>query len=164
MKHIIFLRHAHTEAFHMKGDHARELSTRGVAQAEQIAPLCDATEGLRIILASGAVRTLQTAEVVQRCSRKVYKIIPHDSLYLASASEIFNVIAQQDNAYDTLMLIGHNPGIADAIEQLLGADIWYDVPEGVPPCSFIHITSETARWQQLEASQATLHHYATPAL
>ena len=42
-----------------------------------------------------------------------------DGLYLASLDNLLDVVASQDNGFNSLMLFGHNPGLTDFVNYLV---------------------------------------------
>ncbi len=162
MKEIVFLRHAHTEAFHLSGDHARNLTERGRTQAKQIALHCSAVEGLKHVLVSDAVRTQQTAEIINNASQKKFKCVTEELLYLAPYTEIFAILSQLNEAYDKVMLIAHNPGLTDTAQYLLQPYEFSKLTEGVTPCTMVHMCADVAGWNALEPHSCTLKDYIIP--
>jgi phosphohistidine phosphatase SixA len=118
MRKLILLRHAHAEAAAPgQPDRERPLSREGLAEAEA-AGLWLKSHGHvpDRILCSPATRTLQTLEQVlgalgyleQRSEPRIYEATPGTLLQL--------VDEHRDCA--TLMLVGHNPGLEQAVALL----------------------------------------------
>lgn len=135
MKELIIFRHAKTMADSESGrDFDRELKQRGrddaLAQADWMREA-----GLRPqrILCSTSARARQTAEIV--CphlgidERHVEYL---DTMYLASTGDLVRLLEQHDA--DSIMLVGHNPGLAYLVSFFSG------VQEHLSTAAIAHIT------------------------
>jgi phosphohistidine phosphatase len=114
MKRLLLLRHAKAVPSSPAGDFERELAPRGRRDATIMGAFLR-DEGLRPdrILASPARRTRQTAELAATAFDPAPEVVYQRSLYLAEPHLILELIRDTDPAVETLMVIGHNPGIAD---------------------------------------------------
>ena len=122
MKHLILLRHAKSDwKDPALVDADRPLAERG----EQDAPRMGGRLKLHgahptLLLTSPARRALRTAELVGRAlglDRQHTRTVAE--LYLATPHEILSVVAAQDDAHDSMLLVGHNPGLTDLVNELL---------------------------------------------
>ncbi len=119
MKRLILLRHAKTEPWHEGiDDHGRALTDRGHQDARHVA------EALRqrgfvptCALVSTARRARETWSVAAPILSAA-RVELADDLYLASPDMIEDVIARGE-ATDTLIVVGHNPGLYDLACRLL---------------------------------------------
>ena len=97
-------------------DFERPLNRRGTSEAETMARRLSEL-GLipELLIASSALRTQQTADIVARelgiAARQVRR---EEGLYLAAPDDILKVIHATGPRVHHLMLIGHNPGISEA--------------------------------------------------
>ncbi|WP_448721276.1 SixA phosphatase family protein [Microbacterium natoriense] len=128
MKTLLLARHAKSD-WGVLGlaDHDRPLNARGRRDAPAMARrLVD--EGVRVdvIVSSTAVRARSTAEEYAAASGA--EIIEEPSLYAASARAILAIAAALPDDADVAMLVGHNPGMTDAVEELTGA--FEELPTG----------------------------------
>jgi phosphohistidine phosphatase len=122
MKHLILLRHAKSSwKSTMLGDVDRPLAERGERDAPRIGErLKSRGAHPTLLLTSPARRALRTAELIGRAlglAREQTRTVP--ALYLATPGEIRAVVAAQDDTHDCLMLVGHNPGLTDLVNELL---------------------------------------------
>jgi phosphohistidine phosphatase len=122
MKHLILLRHAKSSWTDSSLDDAdRPLAERGKRDAPRMAERLK-TRGAQptLLLTSHARRALRTAEIVGRAlglgSGQMRTV---RELYLASPDAIRGVLAAQDDAHDCVLLVGHNPGLTDLVNELL---------------------------------------------
>ena len=113
MKRLILMRHAKTEPW-TEGidDHARALTTVGHEAAKAMAQALK-REGWspKKAIISTARRTRETwahlSDVFGACDHML-----EDDLYLAGERGISDIISDQDGV-QTLMIVGHNPGLHD---------------------------------------------------
>lgn len=120
MKTLYLLRHAHTSpaAPPLMGDHERILSPQGTEDALAIGQFMQAQDMYPdFILSSSSVRTIQTARLIFGILfRKAgVKVASHfdRNLYQAPPEKILGEVQKIDNTIDRLMMVGHNPGIAE---------------------------------------------------
>ena len=81
-----------------------------------------AEAGIRpsLIVSSPALRAWTTAKVVaQAISYPVEFLQREKDLYLASVEEILDVVVAQDPKFNSLMLVGHNPGLTSFANYLV---------------------------------------------
>lgn len=146
-KRVTLLRHAKAQVQGASGtDRERPLAERG----ERDAPLmgrrlrdCGARPSL--VLTSPATRALQTARLVCREIGYPLEFLQREAeLYLASPEDILRVIARQDNAFNDILVCGHNPGLTDLANHLTGARI-----DNIPTCGLVVIEAAISEWCEL---------------
>lgn len=111
MKRLILMRHGKAERSHPGGDFERALADRGRADAALMGRLL-LDEGLvpDIGLVSTARRTQQTwAEASAAFPQAMTRALP--GLYHAAADRILFEAEAAGVEHDTVMVVGHNPGI-----------------------------------------------------
>lgn len=121
MQNLFLVRHASAEDYSKNGDYGRPLSSDGWEEAEAAAKISTfALKGDTTILASGATRTLQTAESFAKAlGISKDDIISSKKLYTAnSPDEYFEVIHDQQIESANLFVFGHNPVITDLVQLL----------------------------------------------
>jgi phosphohistidine phosphatase len=122
MKHLILLRHAKSSWKNSTLDDAdRPLAERGERDAPHMAArLKNRGAQPTLLLTSPARRALRTAEIVGPAlglGAAQMRTVPE--LYLASPNDIRGVLATQDDAHDCVLLVGHNPGLTELVNELL---------------------------------------------
>lgn len=127
MKRLLLMRHA--EAGHGGGtDHARSLTDHGRQQASN-AGLWMRDQGWRIdaVVASDAVRTLQTAEHViesfAALSAAGLSVQAVPRLYNAPMSMYFETICEFAADWESVLVVGHNPAVADVMARAAGRPV-----------------------------------------
>ena len=121
MKTLTLLRHAKSSwKDHHLSDRERPLNKRGKRDAPMMGKRMVAA-GIRpsLIVSSPAVRAWTTARIVAgEIGYPLEFLQREDNLYLASLDDLIDVVAAQDTGFNSLMLVGHNPGITDFANYL----------------------------------------------
>lgn len=156
-RRLMLLRHAKAVEAGGGDDHARDLSPRGLADAEKLGAWLG-ENGLwpELVYCSTARRTRQTLAGLGA----TLPTILSDKLYLAGAPELLAQLQATDDAVQHVMLIGHNPGIHALLGQLAGdfADerAAEQVVHGFPTCTLAVITAPLPSWRALAPQQGRL--------
>jgi phosphohistidine phosphatase len=161
MKHLILLRHA--SARPGQNDRERPLSPQGaneaLASARALRAL--AARGFRPeqALVSPARRTRETFAGVRGALASLVGAAEDEALYLASAERLLGRLRQLPDATAHVLLVGHNPGLAELALQLVGqaeADVLVRAARGLAPAAFAAFRIPTRRWCELEPACAEL--------
>ena len=125
MKTLITLRHA--KSSHEDGslkDIDRPLNERGNSDAKLMGGVIRKRRiQPDLIVASPAERVRQTADLTLKAARLKVGLTFDKRIYEASALGLFKVLMDIDDTSNTVMLIGHNPGLEDLLERLTGEAI-----------------------------------------
>ncbi|MDQ0466657.1 phosphohistidine phosphatase [Caulobacter ginsengisoli] len=117
MQRLILMRHGKAERSAPGGDAARALTERGRSDAALMAALLVKEDLIPdLALVSPALRTRQTWEAAAPAFPKARAEVL-DALYHAPAATIF-AVAEASGA-DTVMAVGHNPGLHSLMVALL---------------------------------------------
>jgi len=120
MKRLLILRHAKSSWSEAGlGDHERPLNKRG----RKAAPLMGAWmahQGYRPdgILCSSSVRTRETLDLVRPYLGRKIPVMIERRVYLADAHRLLTLLRNLPADWDSALLIGHNPGLAELVELL----------------------------------------------
>lgn len=130
MKTITLVRHAKSSWKNTDlSDRKRPLNRRG----ERDAPIMGkriVEHGIRpsLIISSPATRAWTTAKIIAtEITYPIEFLQREDELYLASLNDILDVIAAQDNGFNHLMVVGHNPGLTD-MANFLSPGLTHNLP------------------------------------
>jgi phosphohistidine phosphatase len=160
MKTLILVRHAKSSwKDRTLSDRERPLNKRGKHDAPVMGKRI-AEAGIRpsLIVSSPAVRAWTTAKVVARTIGYPLEFLQReDGLYLASLDSWLDVVAAQDNGFNSLMLFGHNPGLTD-FANYLSPGLTHNVPTAGVVC--VNIDSED--WLLYERPRTELVLYDFP--
>jgi phosphohistidine phosphatase len=144
-KTLLILRHAKSSwEFAELSDHDRPLNSRGKRDAPRIGRKL-LKEGLipQLIISSPAVRAYATAEKVANACGYDGEITVEPSLYGSGYTEYLKVLKIQNDQYDVIMLVGHNPHSEQLLEKLTGNMI------PMPTCSVAHVSLYVRRWKEI---------------
>ena len=162
MKRLLLLRHAKavptTEPL---ADIDRPLAERGERDARRIGKrLMEQRLRPALMVSSPAARALRTAQLVADELDHAPEAIALDrGLYLAEPAALVAIIARQDAAIETLLVVGHNPGLSELVHRLLPT---FDVDD-LPTCAIVGLEYPAATaWDGLEKSPAVLRYYDFP--
>ena len=145
-RRLFLMRHAEAGEAPAGGrDYDRPLTPAGRTMAAQVGKqLAMLEHPPRQILCSAACRTTETAEIA---AAELSLAAPEciESLYLAPMPLILRCITNfTSDALESVLVVGHNPGIGDCIRRLSGASY------SVPPATLLGIFVD-GDWVQLEA-------------
>ena len=116
MKTLTIVRHAKS-SWNEPGlsDRERPLNKRGQRDAPRMGKrIADAGIRPSLIVSSPATRAWTTAQIIaEELSYPVEFLQRENSLYLASLNDILDVIVAQDDGFNSLMVVGHNPGLTN---------------------------------------------------
>jgi phosphohistidine phosphatase len=162
VRRLWLVRHAKAaRAGEPHADFARPLAKRGVEDAGRIAERLR-RHGVRParLVTSPAARALQTARIVAAALG-----FPSDGiavkprLYLAEPGTILAVVAAEDAAVDSLLLVGHNPGLSELVQRLLPGFAATDLPTAAVVGLEL---AGAAAWADVATCEARLAYYDFP--
>ena len=119
-KRLVVLRHASSgPAVGGAGDHARSLDSSGVRSVPVVgARLAQLGWKPQMVMSSNATRTKQTwMEMAESLGGEVTPEF-RPELYLAEPSQIVTALAVVPAEVETVMIIGHNPGLEELLDEL----------------------------------------------
>ncbi len=160
MKRLTLVRHAKSSWRNPDlPDFERPLNNRG----EQDAPLMGRRLAERnlapdLLLVSPARRTRLTAEAIaEQLAVATTRITFDERIYLATAGELIKLLQAIDEERRDVLLVGHNPGITDLANYLVGGRL-----ENVPTCGIFSVELPLTSWRHLERAAGTLLFYDYP--
>ena len=148
MKTLLVLRHAKSSWDDPAlDDHERPLNKRGRRDAPRMGELIR-EHGLipDVVVSSDAVRARLTAEAVAAAARYAGEILLDPRLYMASPADILSLLPTVRENAETLMIVGHNPGLEQLVEQLTGER------QDLPTATLAQIRLPIDRWRDLTLS------------
>jgi phosphohistidine phosphatase len=122
MKTLLLMRHAKSSWKDSElDDHDRGLNGRGKKDAPRMGELLKEQNLLPdYLVTSSARRARKTADHVALASGFRGECRLTGELYLAGPDKILDVIRQTPDTCQRLLLIGHNPGLEEFLEQVTG--------------------------------------------
>lgn len=116
---LILLRHAKSDRSGDKDDIARPLAERGRRQAPEAGRWLRANiPGIDLAIVSPAVRARTTWDLVVAALDAPPPVRIDDRVYANSASDLLAVVRDAPEDADTVVLVGHNPGIEELVSRL----------------------------------------------
>lgn len=145
MKTLLLMRHAKSSWDNSElADFDRPLNGRGRQDAPRIGQLL-AREDLTpdLIITSAARRAATTAELVALAAGYDGDIRYTRDLYLADADTYLELARETADNVSRLLLVGHNPDMAELVSQLAGHD------EHMPTAALAHFRLAIDAWSEL---------------
>jgi phosphohistidine phosphatase len=153
MKTLLVLRHAKSSWDDpARDDHERPLNTRGRRDAPRMGELVR-EHGLMpdLVISSDALRARLTAEAMAEAAHYSGEILLDQHLYLAGPGDILLRLRRLRQNAETVMIVGHNPGLEELVERLTGER------QDLPTAALAQIVLPIDRWRDLTlATRGTL--------
>lgn len=168
LRRLLLLRHAKSAWPDGVEDHERPLAKRG----QEAAPLMGnylAQNWLHpdLVLVSSARRTRQTWALVRKALLPAIADRVVDEIYEAPAASLLEVIRTVEPGFETIMLIGHNPGMQDLALELIGdgdEETRAAISEKYPTAALAVIDFTTSRWDGIEPGSGRLERFVAPRM
>lgn len=166
MRTLLLLRHAKSAWPDGVKDIDRPLSGRG----RRAAPVMAAhlvREGLRpdLVLVSPARRTRETLALMDEALAGV-PLRDEPRIYEAPARRLLEVVHEVDPSVGCLLMIGHNPGMADLAHALAGRDsdpaALAGLRAGYPTAALAELAGPAAAWSAVAPGGLRLRRFVTP--
>ena len=145
MKTLLLMRHGKSSwKDDSLSDHERPLKKRGRRDSKRIAQEIDKNDLYpHIILSSTAARAKETVEIIVDTLDYENRIVFSDQLYMAEPEDFIDILGQLSDDYDTVLVIGHNPGM-EAYLQIIDGEI-----ESLPTAGLGHLVLVLDSWQDI---------------
>ncbi len=154
MKTLTIVRHAKS-SWNEQGlsDRERPLNKRGQRDAPRMGKrIADAGIRPSLIVSSPATRAWTTAQfIAEELSYPVEFLQRENSLYLASLNDILDVIVDQDDGFNSLMVVGHNPGLTNMVNFLSPG-----ITGNLPTAGVVSVTFDQDDWKLYEQPNTEL--------
>ncbi|MCA6439986.1 MAG: SixA phosphatase family protein [Sediminibacterium sp.] len=162
MKQLIIVRHAKSSWANLgMSDFERPLNERGSRDAPEMANrLINRNVVVDAFVSSTANRALTTATYFAKTfGKKQTDIITVPELYHASATTFYQVVKKLNNAFQTVALFSHNPGITDFVNELTETNI-----DNMPTCGIFAVKIDTNNWMEFTHATKTFWFVDYPKL
>lgn len=158
MKTLFLLRHAKSSWDNANlTDFERPLNARGL----KAAPFMGGLIGKNLlqpdlILSSPAERAKQTALLVKEAARIKNEIRYEEKIYEANSLALIKIISELDDKIETVLLVGHNPGLEGLIKFLTS--------EGrtLPTAALAEINLNVRKWSEVKSNCGQLKRLIRP--
>jgi len=114
---------------------------------------------LQLIISSSSSRTKSTAETLaQLTGYALDKVIFSEEAYNGSMRNLLEIINNLSEGIESVMIVGHNPGISYLSEYLTHESIG-----DLPTCGVVNIGFENIQWKDISAGSGKLVWLKYPA-
>jgi phosphohistidine phosphatase len=142
-------------------DHDRPLAPRGRKALRRMGDhLRDSRIVPELVLCSSALRARQTLDGLRPVLGERPGTTIEPGLYGAGAGALVNRLRQVDDDVACVLLVGHNPGVADLVELL--DDAREVTEDDAFPTGAIAVLDVEVPWRSLDRGEATLASLWTP--
>jgi phosphohistidine phosphatase len=162
MKTLILIRHAKSSwANPDQSDFDRPLNDRGRRDAPVMAQrLLEKNYKIDKILYSAAVRTTETMQVFRGVlGIDIKNCLSLNELYHAPVFQLQETVSQINSNWDTVILIGHNPGITDFANTLTNVRT-----DNMPTCAIFAVRADVQSWSAFQTAQKQFLFFDYPKL
>jgi phosphohistidine phosphatase len=166
-RRLLLLRHAKS-AWPDVPDSERPLNDRGRKDAPAMGRWLQSSGYVPdLVLCSTACRTRETWDLLAPGLGAEPPVRYEQRIYEATALSLLHLLRESGNGYRTVMLIGHNPGIA---ELAIGVAQMADGPEGEPlerarekfPTAAVAVLDFQGEWADLTPGEVRMTDFAVP--
>ena len=145
MATLILLRHAKSDWSGGEPDADRPLAPRGIRQAPKAgAWLAGYVRRLDLAVVSPAVRARATWDLVSAELDERPEVVLDERVYAASGRELLAVVGDLPPDAETVVLVGHNPGLEELVSELTGE--WVELKT-----SAIAVVDLPSGWAEVDA-------------
>ncbi len=158
VKTLLLLRHAKSSwDDNTLKDFDRPLNKRGL----KAAPMVGETMRKRklrpeLVLSSPAERAKETTRLVCDAAGLIAVARYEDGIYEASARRLLEIVSQTEDAVNTAMLVGHNPGLAELLAILTGE------PHHMTTATLACIDLSIEKWSEVTSGAGKLQWIVKP--
>ena len=113
-----------------------------------------------LIVSSPAARAWSTAKIVAREMAYPVEFLQRErDLYHAGTERLFDVIGRQDEGFNSIVIVAHNPGLTDLANKLIPG-----LTSNLPTAGFVSVLIDTDTWELRARKSADLIEYNYPKL
>lgn len=156
-RRLILMRHCKSDWSHDLKDHDRPLNPRGQRSARALGQWLRQSGTLPDqILCSSALRTRETCDGLRLAVEPELRA----DLYLAEPGAMLAALRQARGA--TVLMIGHNPGIADLAQRLVTTPPPHPRFDDYPTGATLVASFPIDDWQALTPASGTVQEFISP--
>lgn len=158
MKTLLILRHAKSGWDNPDlSDFDRPLNSRGLEAAPLMGTVIyDNNLQPQMILSSPAKRAKQTAILVKETAEIKEDITFVEDIYEASPLKLLKIVSELSDKNDTVLMIGHNPGLEGFVKMLTGDSYT------LPTAALVQIDLNIENWHAITAHRGRVAMYVCP--
>lgn len=158
MKTLYIVRHAHKDITNLNiDDYDIQVTKKGLEDITKVSKKLKEKNVLPdLLVASPAVRTKQTAEVLAKELGYTKSIMYNEVLYQAFVNEVIESITYTFDDVNTLMIVGHNPSLTALGVTIVG------LKEKILMGEVLKIEFDCNSWTSIDISNARLIYQIKP--
>jgi phosphohistidine phosphatase len=168
MLRLALLRHSEAHPHAQGGDKDRSLTKAGRKMAVRMGKYCrDMSLVPDLVLVSPAQRTKETYEIVAEQIGRDLKVTFDPALYNATSTTIKMLIAEVSSDRKLVLVVGHNPGIAESAIALSGQGdpgMLAEMRAHFPAPALAIIDFQMESWAEIEAGEGYLERFVTKTM
>lgn len=168
MRRLLLLRHAKSDWPEGIDDVMRPLAERGLLDAPEMGKAITKAQIVpEFAFISPAIRTRQTWKLAAMEFDKIVAVIEESGLYAASEKTILDVIRSAPASVQTLMIVGHNPGLerlARSFAKSGDPDAVRRIEKKYPTCGLAMIELPINDWKDAAPPAGRLEMFLTPKI
>ena len=128
-RYIILFRHGKSDwNANYASDHERPVSKRGIKAAKKMGRyLSNIDQVPGLIISSTALRARNTAELAINAGKWSSDLVLEKKIYESSVDTLKSIITKQNDEYNSICLVGHEPTFSSFIERCNNA-VWSRFP------------------------------------
>lgn len=159
MKTLYILRHGKSSwAEPDMDDFNRPLLPKGQRRTQRIANYIKEKKlSIDLIISSPAVRAQESAKII--ASELYCDITTNKKLYPGYSSQILETLFIQSDAINSIMIVGHNPGLTSLVHDLIDSNI-----EWLPTSGLASVSFDTTTWIQIPMASKLSSNIVTPKM
>ena len=148
-------------------DFDRPLNAKGKRAAYRIGEYLRAHDiHYDYIVASPAIRVVETLEHLSEGVGETVAPAWDKRVYLASAVSLLDVVHEVDDSHDSVLLVGHNPGLEDLVLMMVpdrpGDEARDQIEEKLPTASIVEISFAVDRWEDIRPNSGLVSRFVRP--
>lgn len=109
-----------------------------------------------LIISSPAKRARETASLVKESGKLAAELRFDERIYEADTETLLKVVSQIDESVDTVIVVGHNPGMQQLLQVLTGE------AEEVPTATLMQISLKLDKWSAAQEKCGSLEWLVKP--
>lgn len=158
MKTLFLLRHAKSSwKDGALNDFERPLKNKGLGDAQLVGKLIRQRElSFDLVISSPAERARQTTQLVAMSAGLQAELRFDERVYEAGMRRLLTLITRLENTANTVLLVGHNPGLEELLKTLTGE------VHTMPTASLAGVEFDVDEWSQVKARTGKLTLFLTP--
>jgi phosphohistidine phosphatase len=138
-------------------DFDRPLNERGVRSAKLIGGhLRSTNSSFTLVVSSPARRTAETTSLVLESGEYEVPVKYDSRIYEASLRQLLAVVEDVDDTNESILLVGHNPGMEQLLECLTLQE------RRMPTAALVRVELNVGSWRSVQRGVGELEWYVTP--